>query len=400
MEPSTQTLVAPAAPKLTLKITAGGTPVAGRFFQDIGRYNLSGTLSTKAANKLVTIWWYTNTSKKWVNIGSTLTKTGGSYSFSKPVTHYQTGLKFRTTLGSAPAAGVMSSDEVKINIINASLTMNTPVASIDSLKNPKISGSVYPARKGVKISLDVYRSGKYQSTKTTTTNSAGKFSTTFSYGKGSLATYKVRVSYRAANRPRTEATKSKSIKRTAVLAASIHRTTAAEVAKTYRAGCPVGPSKLSTINMNFYGFDKRMHRGQLIVRTTTVSKVTKAFGSALAHRYPIRKMNNPNLYGGSDPKMMAADNTSAFNCRKVTGNPYATSPHSYGTAIDVNTVENPYRDVNGRWWPSNKSPYIDRSPKKKGMLTVNSYLTKSLRGSGYFWGGLWSPDRDYQHFQD
>ena len=39
---------------------------------------------------------------------------------------------------------------------------------------------------------------------------------------------------------------------------------------------------------------------------------------------------------------MAAGNTSAFNCREVTGNPYRLSQHSYGNAIDINTFENPY----------------------------------------------------------
>ena len=44
---------------------------------------------------------------------------------------------------------------------------------------------------------------------------------------------------------------------------------------------------------------------------------------------------------GSDLAAMRADNTSAFNCRTVTGNPYRLSQHSYGNAIDINTVRNP-----------------------------------------------------------
>jgi len=96
---------------------------------------------------------------------------------------------------------------------------------------------------------------------------------------------------------------------------------------------------------------------------------------------------------------MEANNSSAFNCRKVVGNPYRMSPHSYGIAIDVNTVQNPYRDRNGKWWPENGKPYIKRSPRRPGMLFSDSYLTKSLRGDDFFWGGFWNPGRDYQHFQ-
>lgn len=142
-----------------------------------------------------------------------------------------------------------------------------------------------------------------------------------------------------------------------------------------------------------------MHRGVIIIRADLSDDLTRAFGSALTHRYPIAQMVNPNVYGGDDPRQMEADNTSGFNCRKVTGNPYAQSPHSYGTALDVNTVENPYRDVRGKWWPSKGKAYIKRTPRRPGMLTKDSYLTKSLRKDDFFWGGFWSPGRDSQHFQ-
>lgn len=386
-------------PKLTLAITAGGTPVAGKFFQDVGYYNIKGTVVPAVTGKKVYIWWYSTARKKWVNPGTALTTASGAYSYRLTVGHSPLDVTFRTTLGPTPKTGVLMSNEVKVHLINSILRLNTPPASVDSLKSPAVSGSVYPARAGVRVHLDVVAGGKWTYTKTMVTTADGKYSGTFSYGVGNLATYKVRTSYISPSPGQGEATSSVQIKRAAVLNATIRATTAADVADTYHSWCPVGKASLRTIDMNFYGFDGKMHRGQMIVKSTMTAKVTKAFGAAISVRYPIKKMNNPNVYDGNDPKMMAADNTSAFNCRKVTGNPYATSPHSYGTAIDVNTVENPYRDINGRWWPSANSPYIDRSPLRKGMLGENSTLTNSLQGSGYFWGGQWSPDRDYQHFQ-
>jgi hypothetical protein len=110
-------------------------------------------------------------------------------------------------------------------------------------------------------------------------------------------------------------------------------------------------------------------------------------------------MANPNAYGGNDPKQMAADNSSAFNCRRVVGNPYRMSPHSYGIAIDVNPRQNPYRDVTGKWWPSNGKEFIDRTPRRLGMLSSKSTLVRVLGSDGFFWGGRWYPGRDYQHFQ-
>jgi hypothetical protein len=209
----------------------------------------------------------------------------------------------------------------------------------------------------------------------------------------------VRAAVRAVNRPRWERSPNASFRRIAVLDAQTARTTRADVAKTYRKGCPMGPSRLTTIHLNYYGFDKRMHRGVMIIRTDLRQEIVRAFGSALKHRYPIARMENPNAYGGNDPRQMKANNTSGFNCRKVVGNPYKMSPHSYGIALDVNTVQNPYRDARGKWWPSNGKKYRDRSPLKKGMLSKGSWLTKSLRKDGFFWGGFWNPGRDYQHFE-
>ena len=45
--------------------------------------------------------------------------------------------------------------------------------------------------------------------------------------------------------------------------------------------------------------------------------------------------------GGDDDALMAADMTSAFNCRTVSGTT-TWSTHAYGTAVDINPVENPY----------------------------------------------------------
>ena len=59
---------------------------------------------------------------------------------------------------------------------------------------------------------------------------------------------------------------------------------------------------------------------------------------------------------------MAAGNTSAFNCRDVTGRPGVRSPHSYGRSLDLNTWENPYRSARGlvpnAWWQSRSHPRI------------------------------------------
>lgn len=191
---------------------------------------------------------------------------------------------------------------------------------------------------------------------------------------------------------------------TYLIAATVRATTAADVAQTYRSGCPVGAAGLRTIEMNYWGFDGLIHRGVLIIKTSLASEVVAAFTDAFNARWRLSQMSNPNNWGGDDPLQMAANNTSGFNCRTVVGNPYAMSPHSYGIAIDSNTVQNPYRDRNGTWWPSNGRDYIlgavlNRPTTHFAVMTTNSPFTRALETRGWFWGGRWSPGRDYQHFE-
>jgi hypothetical protein len=385
---------------ISLAVAATGTPVAGHYFEDIGRFAISGSVGADDATATVTVFRRAGAATTWTKVADATSDAAGAFGLSVPVTE-RGAFTFAATIGGSPtAATAVVSNLVGVTVENSYVALNKVVGSIDSLENPTVSGRVVPARAGVKIIVEVLKSGAYVQTATATTTAAGTYATTTAYGRGHLASYQVRTRYVTANRPtRSEASSSYTFKRIAVINAVVTSTTAAEVAKTYRAGCPVGRSKLKTITINHYGFDKLMHRGVIIVRKDLTSKVVRGFSSALAHRYPIAKMNNPNVYGGNDPKQMAADNTSGFNCRKVVGNPYKMSPHSYGIAIDVNTVRNPYRDSKGKWWPANGKKYVKRTPKKWGMLTKNSYLTKSLRKDKFFWGGFWSPGRDYQHFE-
>jgi hypothetical protein len=393
---STAHIAAAAAGSLSLSIKSTGGPVAGHFFQDIGSYAFTGAAADLDDGTAIEI--YRRTASSGWTLQASTQLTAESYSATLPV-HERGTFTFVSTTGGAPGSGdEIASNEVVITVEDSKITLDQPVAKIDSLKNPTISGTIVPARSDVEIQIDVKR-GTYQTAETTATDSSGRFSTSLSYGKGSLATYRIRGSYKAPNRDRWEVSSSKTFSRIAVINAVITPTTSEEVAKTYHEGCPVGPSKLRTVTMNFYGLDKQMHRGLLIVRSDFTTEVIRSFETSLQHRFRIAKMKNPNVYDGNDPVQMEANNTSAFNCRKVVGNPYKQSPHSYGTSIDVNPVQNPYRDVKGKWWPDNGKPYIDRTPLRSGMLNKNSDLTQKLRAYDFFWGGLWSPGKDYQHFE-
>jgi len=174
--------------------------------------------------------------------------------------------------------------------------------------------------------------------------------------------------------------------------------TLADVRYTWRSGCPVPPSKLRVVEMNFRGYDGVVRRGMLIVRWDKVGQTAAIFRAAYLAGFRIRRMDNPNKWYGNDQEMMKADNTSAFNCRRVTGNSTRLSPHSYGTAIDVNTVRNPYKAANGVWYPPNGLRWINRNLRDVGMIWSWSTITKQVISRGGIWGGYWTY-KDYQHFQ-
>ncbi|WP_419993389.1 M15 family metallopeptidase [Streptomyces boninensis] len=179
--------------------------------------------------------------------------------------------------------------------------------------------------------------------------------------------------------------------------AKVSRVTAEELGATYRDGCPVRPDRLRKIEMNHWGFDGKVHRGTMVVRDDMVKPVTKVFEAALKDRFPIRKMRPASEYGGSDERAMADDNTSAFNCRQVTGVPWRLSQHSYGDAVDINPRENPYVDANGVIHPPDTGRYLDRGKDTPGMIKPGDAVWSAMRAQGWLWGGRWHHP-DYQHF--
>ena len=118
---------------------------------------------------------------------------------------------------------------------------------------------------------------------------------------------------------------------------------------SWRAGCPVAPSQLRLVRVGYFGFDGRTHTGTLVVNARVTGAVVSVFRRLYAERFPIRRMEPIDAFHGNDEASMAADNTSAFNCRyAVASGPRRWSVHAYGEAIDVNPVENPYLLAGGR----------------------------------------------------
>ena len=166
---STTRVAAEATSSLSLAIESTGGPVAGRFFQDIGSYAFTGDATELDDGTGIEIYRRTATSG-WT-LQATTRLSAESYSATLPVRERGT-FTFASTTGGAPGSGdEITSNEVVITVEDSKITLDPPVAKIDSLKNPKISGAIVPARSGVEVHIDVKRSDTYQTAETTTTDS-------------------------------------------------------------------------------------------------------------------------------------------------------------------------------------------------------------------------------------
>jgi poly-gamma-glutamate synthesis protein (capsule biosynthesis protein) len=96
---------------------------------------------------------------------------------------------------------------------------------------------------------------------------------------------------------------------------------------------------------------------------------------------------------------MAANNTSAFNCRLATSGS-SLSSHSFGTAIDINPVQNPYVKGNLTLPPAGTAydEPAERAGDRIGVIAPGDAVASAFEAIGWTWGGDWSSLKDYQHF--
>ncbi|MFJ5549141.1 M15 family metallopeptidase [Streptomyces sp. NPDC093225] len=168
--------------------------------------------------------------------------------------------------------------------------------------------------------------------------------------------------------------------------------------RSHGADCPVPPAELRLVRLTHWGFDGTVHQGELVVHERAVDPVLHVFAKAFEERFPIRKMRVMAAYGGDDAAAMADDNTSAYNCRAVTGHPGLRSQHSYGDAVDINPAENPYVDRNGTVHPPGATAYLARRDRTRpGVVLPGGAVAAAFAEVGWQWGGRWNLP-DYQHF--
>ncbi len=166
---------------------------------------------------------------------------------------------------------------------------------------------------------------------------------------------------------------------------------------SWKKGCPVHLNDLRYLTMTYYSTDEVGREGEMIVHKDVAGEVVEIFQTLYENNFTIESMNLIDDYNASDDLSMAANNTSAFNCRNV---PRTTrwSRHSYGKAIDINPVLNPFIDK-GVVYPKEAEKYAARNLTYEGMVYKNDAVYKAFISRGWEWGGDWKKTmQDYQHF--
>lgn len=166
--------------------------------------------------------------------------------------------------------------------------------------------------------------------------------------------------------------------------------------KIWTENCPVKIERLRLLTISYYDFEGKIHAdGKIMVLDSIAENVVKIFREIFEKKFPIAQMKLMNDFDGDDDLSMAANNSSAFMCREITGGG-RISLHAYGVAIDVNPMQNPYI-ANGEIAPKKGAEFLDRKKIRAGM---NEEIAEIFIKNGFtIWGGNWKDPIDYMHFQ-
>jgi hypothetical protein len=189
----------------------------------------------------------------------------------------------------------------------------------------------------------------------------------------------------------------------AAFSASIHPLSAdqrtALNGRFWRPSCPVTLSQLRVLSVDYWGFDQRVHAGELVVNRSAAAPLARVFKQLYVLRFPIRHLSFAAAYGPTQPA--DGDISGAFECRKAIPSPCGGrntnwSNHAYGLAVDLNPIENPYVGC-GATRTRESRPYLNRKRLRPGMITPA--VVNAFRAIGWGWGGSWAGNtKDYMHF--
>lgn len=166
---------------------------------------------------------------------------------------------------------------------------------------------------------------------------------------------------------------------------------------SFREGCPVPLEQLRLITLTHWNFQNEVASGEIVVNADHADDVVQVFSRLFDAGFPIERIELVDNFQADDNLSMAANNTSGFNCREVASSPGVWSNHAFGTAIDINPLQNPYLrgDV---VLPPGGAEFVDRPVQVTGGIYSGDAVTAAFAEIGWGWGGDWRTVKDWQHF--
>ena len=254
----------------------------------------TGKISQPITGSYITLWQ--RVPGAWVLRASTRTTTGGVYKFN--YVSASTGTwAFRTMIGVKAETALAISDYRTVPIQDRKILINTPASWYATLTGVSVIGKMVPAEPGKELALQEYLgSGVWRLVNIATMDAGGNFRLRVPDDLPKTRT--VRVVTRYVAQPAMEYSGLATIVIKAALNPKVYAVSAAMVPNTYRAGCPVAPASLRLLQLNYWGFDGHVHRGELILRDAAVAKMITVWTTTFASKFPIRQMRRVDVFGG------------------------------------------------------------------------------------------------------
>lgn len=152
---------------------------------------------------------------------------------------------------------------------------------------------------------------------------------------------------------------------------------------------------LAYLRIDHVTFDGSTGQGEFVLAAAIAAPAIELFRRLWQLGFPIRQATLVDAYGASDDASMEADNSSAFNFRVVAGSS-TLSQHALGRAIDLNPVENPWRQPHKLVPPAGQA-FADRANVRPGMIVRPGPVVAAFDELGFEWGGDWRHASDDHH---
>ena len=150
------------------------------------------------------------------------------------------------------------------------------------------------------------------------------------------------------------------------------------------------------IDVIYWGYDAKIHKGQLICNQTVAKELKTIFEELYEIKFPIFNVKPISEFDFDDDLSMRSNNTTCFNYRmKTLQNGW--SKHAEGLAIDINPLQNPFVTTD-KTYPQNSN-----QNQELGRLSMSDQealkVMAIFRKYNWKWGGNWKKNKDYMHWE-